>query len=297
MKRHNSGDVSVVLLVIVLVLLLAGQLVIVYLTEEYEKQVSDLHNIQLRRLCLTAAEKIAEQDLPAGEQQWLTTRLFPGNNEVKLYSKTMYNAEKTVRYLEVCALSSTDKHKLRQVAFVPDNSIGKLAQSYGVIAGREVIGKEFLPAGTAYASNGEVKVPAVYDFEPWSINELPMNTISLLGLCRRFYYVEDYHGVNFNYGMKIAGSGLIAAEGNIVINAECDFQQPVVLISARKIIIEDNVRLPDCLLIAASGIEIGSGCKISGVLVSKGNIELYGPVDFTFNSAAAQGFTSIFYII
>lgn len=297
MKRHNKGNVSVVLLVIVLVLLLTGQLTMIYLNNEYEKQVKYINGAQLRNLCLTAAEKISGQKLLPGQHQWLNAKIYPGNSEVILYSKTMYNAEQTIRYLEVCAENNTDAYKLRQVSFTPDSSIGKLAQSYGVIAGKEVTGREFLPAGTAYTSNGEVKVPAIYDFERWSINELPMNTINLLGLCRRFYYVEDYQGINFNYGMEILGSGLIAAEGSIVINSDCRFQQPVVLISARKIIIEDNVSLPDCFLVAASDIEVGSNCSISGVLVSKGNIKFYGPVDFSFNPAAAKGFTSIFFII
>lgn len=292
--NHSKGSVSLFLLLAAVILLLIGQLVVHYVLGEYKKQTEYIHNMQLRALCISAAESFAEK---TPEQYVFKTVFYPGNSEARLHLKNTFSSDGNICCTEVNASSTNAEQKVKRIKVTFDDTIKNMAQNYGVISSKDILGKEYLPAGILYTSNHEVILPAARSFEPWGINDLNMNTICLIGLCQRIYFSNDYQGIRVPAGSKIKGNGLIAAEGSITLSRGCKLVDEAVLISDGKIIIEDNAELTNVLLLAGAGITVGKNCKIKGIAVSGGNIEFLGPVDFAYDGEVMQDFTSIYYII
>lgn len=295
--KHSRGSISLAGLVTGIILLLAVQLLVLKAGKEYTRQTEYIQSWQLRTLAQSFIAQISQKDLPAGEKLWLQETLYPGNLMTEVISIVKYSNDKSIRYLEICAENKHDRQILKQVSFTLDKRYLKMAQKYGIISGQKITGTGFLPANALYTGKEEVVLPAARYFEPWSINELPAETLKMIGLCRRFYYIDDYNGLAFAAGTKISGSGLIAAEGSITIHSGCSMAEPVILISDKKIFIEDNVRLDNILLLAKNGIVIGSGCRINGIIISEGNIIFQGPVLFSRDENMVARFSSVYYII
>lgn len=280
-----------------MILLLAVQLFIFSTGKEYNKQAEYIQSWQLRILAQSVMKQISSSELTSGSRLWLRETLYPGRLMTDVVSRVRYSDDGSVRYLEVCAENQHGSHSLKQVSFTLDKKYIDMAQKYGIISGKKITGTGFLPEQVLYTGNEEVVLPAARCFEQWSISELPMESLKMLGLCKRTYYIHDYNGLAFDAGMQVCGSGLIAADGNIILHSGCSFAEPVILIADKKIIVEDNVRLDNILLLAKQGIAVGSGCYINGIIISEGDITFQGPVDFSQDESMVARFSSVYYII
>lgn len=295
--NRSRGNASLVLLSTALMLLVIAQLFFLYVGREYERHLQYLRAEQLRLFCFSAMESLAGKTVRAGSKQWFKTVLYPGEMEACVSSTLTVSDDQCVSCLEVQAECNSERQLLRQVKFSLPKLLQQEAAQCGIISSAEVVGAEFLPQGTLYTSGREVIFPRAKDCAWQAVTELPMDVLRLNGLCRRFYYLDDYRGVAFTSGMKIYGSGLIAAEGSITIADGCEFTDDIILFSEQKIKIGRNVKLPHALLLAKKGISVGSGCRIGGVLLSGGRIEFTGSVDFSHDENLVAGFTSVYYIL
>lgn len=295
--QHKQGSISVIVLAIGMILLLAVQLFVFSMSRAYLRQTEEVQNWQLRALVQSFMMTVSKKELPAGKKIWLQAELYPGKLLTDVSSTVQYSRDRSIRYLEISAENQQSSHRLKQVMFTLDNKYIKMAQKYGIISGKKIIGAGFLPDNVLYTGNEEVVLPAASYFALWSINELPADTVRTIGLCRRFYYIADYNGLSFAQGMQVSGSALIAADGTITFHSGCSFAEPVIFITDKKIIIEDNVQLDNVLLLAANDIVIGRGCKINGIIISADNIIFQGPLDFSQDEKMVARFSSVYYII
>lgn len=295
--QHKQGSMSVIVLAVGMILLLTVQLGVFSVSKAYTRQVESVQHWQLRTLAQSFMDVLSKKELPAGKKLWLQAVLYPGRLLTDVTSTVQYSEDMSIRYLEISAENQQSHHRLKQVAFTLDNKYIQMAQKYGIISGKKVTGAGFLPANVLYTGNEEVVLPAACYFAPWSINELPADTVRTIGLCRRFYYIDDYNGLSFAQGMQVSGSALIAADGTITFHSGCSFAEPVIFITDKKIIIEDNVQLDNILLLAGDDIVVGSGCRINGIIISAGNIIFQGPLDFSQDEKMVARFSSVYYII
>ncbi len=294
--QRKRGSVSLSLLITGMLLLLAAQLFYLYAGREYEKHQQQIRAEQLRLLCFSAMENLAEESCRDGNKVF-TASFYLGDAAAAVSSKVKISEDQCVRYTEITAECGELRQRLRQAYFSLPESVQQQARACGIISGASVIGAEFLPPETLYAGGREVMFPAAEAFAYQAIGELPMETLRLDGLSRRFYYLDDYRGLSFTGGMKVAGSGLIAAQGTISVADGCEFTDQIVLLSEKQIIIGDNVRMPQALLLSRKGIRVGRGCSIGGVLLSGGNIEFTDTVSFSHHEGLVAGFSSFYYIL
>lgn len=293
---RSKGSVSVALLVVGLVFLLLAQIFYLYVGREYEKQQQLIRAEQLRMLCASTIESLSAADI-SDKNKTFNVCLYPGAVPAAVSSKMKVSDDQCIRYLEVTAECGELRQRLRQTYFSLPETVKEQAHHYGIISGTSVTGAEFLPPETLYTGTGEVMFPLAEAFAFQAIEELPMETLRLNGLSKRFYYLDDYGGVTFDRGMKVYGSGLIAVQGNIIISDNCEFTDPVILLTEKKIEIGNNVKLPQALLLSRKGIVVGSGCSIGGVMISNGNIEFTDTVSFSHHENLVAGFSSFYYIL
>lgn len=293
---RSKGSVSVALLVVGLVFLLLAQIFYLYAGREYEKQQQLIRAEQLRMLCASTIESLSAADI-SDKNKTFNVCLYPGAVPAAVSSKMKVSDDQCIRYLEVTAECGELRQRLRQTYFSLPETVKEQAHHYGIISGTSVTGAEFLASETLYTGTGEVMFPPAEAFAFQAIEELPMETLRLNGLSKRFYYLDDYRGVTFDRGMKVYGSGLIAAQGSIIISDDCEFTDPVILLTEKKIEIGDNVKLPQALLLSRKGIVVGSGCSIGGVMISNGNIEFTDTVSFSHHENLVAGFSSFYYIL
>jgi hypothetical protein len=83
----------------------------------------------------------------------------------------------------------------------------------------------------------------------------------------------------------------------MVIEADCQFFERVILLSKGNITIKDGVKLPQALLMAYGKVSVGTGCKIGGVIFSGSNIELLGSSDLTHDAEVVARFSSAHFIL
>lgn len=293
---RSKGSVSVALLVVGLVFLLLAQIFYLYVGREYEKQQQLIRAEQLRMLCASTIESLSAADI-SDKNKTFKVCLYPGAVPAAVSSKMKVSDDQCIRYLEVTAECGELRQRLRQTYFSLPETVKEQAHHYGIISGTSVTGAEFLPSETLYTGTGEVMFPPAEAFAFQAIEELPMETLRLNGLSKRFYYLDDYGGVTFDRGTKVYGSGLIAVQGNIIISDNCEFTDPVILLTEKKIEIGNNVKLPQALLLSRKGIVVGSGCSIGGVMISNGNIEFTDTVSFAHHENLVAGFSSFYYIL
>ena len=293
---RSKGSVSVALLVVGLVFLLLAQIFYLYVGREYEKQQQLIRAEQLRMLCASTIESLSAADI-SDKNKTFNVCLYPGAVSAAVSSKMKVSDDQCIRYLEVTAECGELRQRLRQTYFSLPETVKEQAHHYGIISGTSVTGAEFLPSETLYTGTGEVMFPPAEAFAFQAIEELPMETLRLNGLSKRFYYLDDYRGVTFDRGMKVYGSGLIAAQGSIIISDGCEFTDPVILLTEKKIEIGDNVKLSQALLLSRKGIVVGSGCSIGGVMISNGVIEFTDTVSFSHHENLVAGFSSFYYIL
>lgn len=294
--ERSKGSVSVALLVVGLVFLLLAQIFYLYVGREYEKQQQLIRAEQLRMLCASTIESLSAADI-SDKNKTFNVCLYPGAVPAAVSSKMKVSDDQCIRYLEVTAECGELRQRLRQTYFSLPETVKEQVHHYGIISGTSVTGAEFMTSETLYTGTGEVMFPPAEAFAFQAIEELPMETLRLNGLSKRFYYLDDYRGVTFDRGMKVYGSGLIAAQGNIIISDNCEFKDQIILLTEKKIEIGDNVKLPQALLLSRKGIKVGSGCSIGGVMMSNGTIEFTDTVSFLHHENLVAGFSSFYYIL
>lgn len=291
------------LLVIGLFLVAVAQLAMVYVQRNVQLEEEVWRGRQLRLLCSSVMEALAKKELATGEATFLESSLCPGNIPATVTTKVALSNDGIFRYLAVKAQTTDLAQNLRNVEFQLQGNALQLAQQYMLISGKEVLGIEYLVDEGIYTSKEEVTIPQL-DFlknttdSKRSVAALGMEDVKLYGLDRRFYYLTNASTpLTFTKGLKVYGTAVIASEGSIVIEADCQFFDKVILLSKGNITIKDGVKLPQALLMAYSKVSVGSGCKIGGVIFSGSNIELLGSSELTHDAEVVARFSSAHFIL
>ena len=301
--NSQRGNVSLVLLVIGLFLVAVAQLAMVYVRRNVQLEEEVWRGRQLRLLCSSVMDALAKKELATGEATFLESSLYPGNVPATVTTKVALSNDGMFRYLAVKAQTTDLAQNLRNVEFQLQENALQLAQQYMLISGKEVLGTEYLADEGIYTSKEEVTIPQL-DFlknttdSKRSVAALGMEDVKLYGLDRRFYYLTNASTpLTFTKGLKVYGTAVIASEGSIVIEADCQFFDKVILLSKGNITIKDGVKLPQALLMAYGKVSIGSGCKIGGVIFSGSNIELLGSSELTHDAEVVARFSSAHFIL
>mgnify|MGYP003530736674 FL=1 len=301
--NSQRGNISLVLLVIGLFLVAVAQLARVYVQRNVQLEEEVWRGRQLRLLCSSVMEALAKKELATGEATFLESSLYPGNISATVTTKVALSNDGIFRYLAIKAQTTDLAQNLRNVEFQLQGNALQLAQQYMLISGKEVLGTEYLADEGIYTSKEEVTIPQL-DFlknttdSKRSVAALGMEDVKLYGLDRRFYYLTNASTpLTFTKGLKVYGTAVIASEGSIVIEADCQFFDKVILLSKGNITIKDGVKLPQALLMAYGKVSIGSGCKIGGVIFSGSNIELLGSSELTHDAEVVARFSSAHFIL
>ena len=301
--NSQRGNISLVLLVIGLFLVAVAQLAMVYVQRNVQLEEEVWRGRQLRLLCSSTMEALAKKELATGETNFLESSLYPGNVPAVVTTQVVFSSDDLFRYLAVKAQTADLAHSLRNVEFQLQGSALQLAQQYMLISGKEVLGTEYLADEGIYTSKEEVKIPQL-DFlknttdAKRSVAALGMEDVKLYGLDKRFYYLANASTpLTFTKGLKVYGTAVIASESSMVIEADCQFFDKVILLSKGNITIKDGVKLPQALLMAYGKVAVGTGCKIGGVIFSGSNIELLGPSDLTHDAEVVARFSSAHFIL
>ena len=301
--NSQRGNISFVLLVIGLFLVAVAQLAMVYVQRNVQLEEEVWRGRQLRLLCSSVMEALAKKELATGEATFLESSFYPGNVPATVTTKVALSNDGMFRYLAVKAQTTDFAQNLRNVEFLLQENALQLAQQYMLISGKEVLGTEYLADEGIYTSKEEVTIPQL-DFlknttdSKRSVAALGMEDVKLYGLDRRFYYLTNASTpLTFTKGLKVYGTAVIASEGSIVIEADCQFFDKVILLSKGNITIKDGVKLPQALLMAYGKVSIGSGCKIGGVIFSGSNIELLGSSELTHDAEVVARFSSAHFIL
>ena len=301
--NSQRGNISLVLLVIGLFLVAVAQLAMVYVQRNVQLEEEVWRGRQLRLLCSSVMEALAKKELATGEATFLESSLYPGNISATVTTKVALSNDGMFRYLAVKAQTTDLAQNLRNVEFQLQGNALQLAQQYMLISGKEVLGTEYLADEGIYTSKEEVTIPQL-DFlknttdSKRSVAALGMEDVKLYGLDRRFYYLTNASTpLTFTKGLKVYGTAVIASESSIVIEADCQFFDKVILLSKGNITIKDGVKLPQALLMAYGKVSVGSGCKIGGVIFSGSNIELLGSSELTHDVEVVARFSSAHFIL
>ena len=301
--NSQRGNISLVLLVIGLFLVAVAQLAMVYVQRNVQLEEEVWRGRQLRLLCSSVMEALAKKELATGEATFLESSLHPGNVPAAVTTKVALSNDGMFRYLAVKAQTTDLAQNLRNVEFQLQGNTLQLAQQYMLISGKEVLGTEYLADEGIYTSKEEVTIPQL-DFlknttdSKRSVAALGMEDVKLYGLDRRFYYLTNASTpLTFTKGLKVYGTAVIASESSIVIEADCQLFDKVILLSKGNITIKDGVKLPQALLMAYGKVSIGSGCKIGGVIFSGSNIELLGSSELTHDAEVVARFSSAHFIL
>ena len=301
--NSQRGNISLVLLVIGLFLVAVAQLAMVYVQRNVQLEEEVWRGRQLRFLCSSVMEALSEKELATGETTFLESSLYPGNVPATVTTQVAFSSDGLFRYLDVKAQAGALAHSLRNVEFQLQGNALPLAQQYMLISGKEVLGTEYLADEGIYTSKEEVSIPQL-DFlknttdVKRSVAALGMEDVKLYGLDKRFYYLTNASTpLTFTKGLKVYGTAVIASEGSMVIEADCQFFDKVILLSKGNITIKDGVKLPQALLMAYGKVSVGTGCKIGGVIFSGSNIELLGSSDLTHDAEVVARFSSAHFIL
>ena len=301
--NSQRGNISLVLLVIGLFLVAVAQLAMVYVQRNGQLEEEVWRGRQLRLLCSSIMEALAKKELATGETTFLESSLYPGNIPATVTTQVAFSSDGLFRYLDVKAQAGALAHNLRNVEFQLQGSALQLAQQYMLISGKEVLNTEYLADEGIYTSKEEVSIPQL-DFlknttdTKRSVASLGMDDVKLYGLDKRFYYLTNASTpLTFTKGLKIYGTAVIASESSMVIEADCQFFDRVILLSKGNITIKDGVKLPQALLMVYGKVTVGTGCKIGGVIFSGSNIELLGPSELTHDAEVVARFSSAHFIL
>ena len=299
----SRGNISVALLGIGLFLAAVAHLVMVYVARTTQLEMDHLRDRQLRLLCSSVITCLAQQELESGECTPVTLTLQPGNVPATLISKVTYSDDGCFRYLETSVEAEEQSHHLRHMQFQLNEEMQEQGKRFMLISRKPLVGSEFLLEEGIYTSTEEVKFPQIEFLKNTSdakrsISDLSMEDVKLYGLDKRFYYLSNAsEPITFSKNLKVYGTAVIATEGSIIIESGCQFFDRVTLISKGNIIIKDEVKLPQALLLAYGKVTIGTGCQLGGVVFSDSNIELLGSSTLIHDEDVVARISSAFYIL
>ncbi len=301
--NSKRGNISIALLIIGLFLVTVAQLAMVYVQRNFQFQEEYWRGRQLRLLCSSAMEALAEKDLPEGSAVFVEAQLQPGNIPVEVTTNVEFSKDRLFKSLEVKAQAAELAHCLRNLQFQLSEEALAQAQQYMLISGKEVLGTEYLSDDGLYTRVEEVAIPQI-DFlknttvAKRSISDLGMEDVKLYGLDKRFYYLNNASTpLTFTKNLKVYGTAVIATEGSVIIDEGCQFFDKVIFLCKGNITIKQGVKLPQALLIAYGKVSVGTDCEIGGVIFSDGSIELLGASRLTHDANVVARFASAFYIL
>lgn len=301
--NNERGNISIALLVIGLFLVAIAQLAMFYVHRNIQLEEEYWRGRQLRTLCSSAMEALAERALPDGEAVFLEGQLQPGNVPVEVTTNVEFSKDNLFRYLEVKARTGELSHSLRNLQFQLSEDALAQARQYMFISRKEILGTEYLSDESIYTSAEEVTIPQI-DFlkntttAKRSVSDLGMEDVKLYGLDKRFYYLSNASTpLTFSKNLKVYGTAVIAAEGSVIIDEGCQFLDRVIFLSKGNITIKSGVKLPQALLVAYGKVSVGAGCEIGGVIFSDSNIEILGASRLTHDENVVAPFSSAYYIL
>lgn len=299
----QRGNISVILLVIGLFLAAVAHLAMTFVQRHVQLEEDYWRGRQLRWLCGSVITRLAQEKLEAGEGTPLSVIIHPGNLPATVTSKVNFSDDGLFRNLEVQAKAGEHIYNLRQLQFQIEEAMLGQARQYMFISRKELLGKEFLPVETIYTSTEEVMIPQI-DFlkntgeAKRSISSLSMDDVKQYGLDNRFYYLTNGSApLTFSKNLKVYGTAVVATEGSVILETGCQFFDRVIFLTKGNLIIKDNVKLPQSLIVAYGKVTVGTGCEIGGVVFSDSNIELLGSSKLTHDAEVVAPFVSAFYIL
>ena len=188
MMHSAKGSISLPCLLAALLLALSAQLCLRYAVKGYEAEKDFLRGQQLRLLCGSVLQAIAQKPQPAGTQLCYEGELQPGNEPVIVTSESIYSSDGQIDYLKVSAIAANHVgavqrlHRLR-VSFSPQ-MLALATKS--VLAGRSLTGSEYLQQAALYTSTEEVRLPQISFLQNKSAASLNKRTTEENGLSARF---------------------------------------------------------------------------------------------------------------
>lgn len=299
MNSKEQGSAAIGLLIAVFFAAAIIGLLTFRINENFAKSMDYVRGMQLRRLCASYMQAIADKELPPGKTVPVNVTLEPGQAAAVVSGNVEYGADDLLRYITVTASSSDgeDEARLRQLRLSFSEANYNLAQSCMLISGRAITGTEYLPDGVLYASNQEVVLPRADSLKSWAVDELPAEDLKLVGLNSRMYYLKSSSDFKINSSLKVYGDAVIATEGNIVIGKNVKFYGRVILLSTRNITIESGAVLPKVTLLAHGKVTVAKGASLTGAVFAKSGIEFTGTPALIHDASVVAPFASVFYII
>lgn len=309
-RQSCRGSVHSAVLCGCLFLTALGQLALLYAGHSYEKALSFYRTCQLRLLAesaLTACGSMSGALGGSGERELARVVLQPGSRQAIVTLRQNVSADGCFRQLAAQAeladadsLSASEEGSqlLQRLELTLPPSVQELAAAYGLACSGSLSGAEYLPEGALYASGREVVFPQTDFLAGRAVSSLSASEIADIGLVRHFYYLTGGGTYTFAAGQRVWGSAVVAVAANTVLSLGegCSFRDRLIFICRGPLKIGANVTLAQALIIAGGKVTVGSGCRISGVILSGGDIEIRGPLALTRDETVVAPFSSVNFI-
>ena len=296
MKGSERGSVSIYLLLVALVLALLAQLALLWCNQELAKGQKRLLKQQLRKLNNSYFMQLKDKNLPPGAYLCWEGDLFPSNEAVVVEATSTASSDGLINLLDVksTALNADGAVQgLCQLTLNFAEAKRSLAQQYA-LASKKATGLEYLAQEAVYiqASTEEVKLPDVRFFYKKAASNTTANMLVSDGFTRCFTYLDWDSSFVFPRQARILGATVFVNKASIEIGAACSFPHRLAMYSQKgNISIGDNVRMDKALVHAYGTVTIGSGCKITGLIIAN-NIVLKGASDFRADADVVAPFVS-----
>lgn len=284
------GSISLVCLIIVLILLGIVQVMLHWSMQENRRACDYLRNVQLRILCGSVFNGKRDELLPYGEKQCYKGLLQPNDDIVTVTCKSSYSSDELINFLEVSAAAANHVgavQRLRRINVRFPQEQQRIASEYA-LASCILEGQEYLAEKTIYTSLEEVKLPQIDFLKKKCPSTLTVKSVEEEGFNARFYFLEDNNTIlQLGSSKPAKGDTLIASQRDVNISANSVFPNRLVLIGSKSIIIGENVKLENVVIMAKDTVRINSGCQINGFITAK-RIVLTGVSEFSRNIDALQ---------
>lgn len=296
--KTNRGSISLLTLLICSFLATSSLIFSYFLQHEYQQHLTFLRSQQLQLLGTSALEFLQKQEaMPTADSILLTTTLYPHAVPATLSYAKLQGRDGQIIQHKLLARCQAIRHILSYHSFTlhPDNL--ELAQSYGIISAKKVVGAEYLPEGRTYTSNREFIFPQTSFLTNNSVT-LDVAEVRLNGFDGLLHYTPSINQTltiqyNSSSNKKIHGPGIIIAKGSIVIKKNTILPDSLILISeAGTITLEENVTLGKALLFSHGAMTIGAGCQVNGLVFANNSVLINGPISFTKDIESVARFIS-----
>ncbi len=298
MLRKQRGSVSVFLLLIALLLALMAQLLLVWSRYEWQKAREHVLLRQLRTLNTSFFRRLREEELASGIWQVYEGTLLPGNESVQVAVTSSYSTDELLHYLEV--KSTVANHdgavqRLRRILLKTSEKQRSLGGRYALVSKKNSGFEDYLTQKELYiqaSTSEEVKLPALSFLASKTTANSTAAEMVDEGLSRYFHYYTSKSGLTIPNGSTIYGSGVLCGRYGITIGNDCIFPERLALFTPNSnIVIGDNVRMNKALIHAYGSVQIGSGCRINGLIIAN-QIILKGKSVFSADADVVEPFAS-----